>query len=106
MTDKNEIPVWKKEEEIYFGYEKGNPYNATLIGDAMQWKTICGAQVGSKWSRFTTAMQLGGGCIVRCSTHYGLTDPHVMVESMVFVPGANIIDQLDEEGRVVRRRLV
>lgn len=72
-------------------------------GDADGWKLICKASSNEQgWMKSTKAMQIEGlGCLVQVTTQQ---DDNV-AEAVTFVPFSTIIEEFDQSGKLIGRRL-
>lgn len=74
-----------------------------VFGDGDQFKLLCKASSQNEgWMKSTKAMEMPGiGCVVQVTTQQGTN----VAEALTFVPGAKIIEDVNDEGVVVGRRL-
>lgn len=72
-------------------------------GDADTWKLISKASSEAEgWMKSTKAMNIPGvGCVVQVTTQQG----NNIAEALTFVPFVTIINELDEAGNIIGRRL-
>lgn len=81
-----------------------NVSDLKVFGDGDTWKLICKASSEAEgWMKSTKAMQIDGlGCAIQVTTQQ---DDHV-AEAVTFVPGAWIVEYVDDETDVVISRKV
>lgn len=72
-------------------------------GDHDAWKLIAKASSQEQgWMKSTKAMEVAGvGCLVQVTTQQG----NNIAEALTFVPFVTIVEALDENGKVISRRL-
>jgi hypothetical protein len=75
-----------------------------FFGDGNLFKLLCKASSAKEgWMKSTKAMYIQDiGCVVQVTTQQGVN----IAESVVFVPGVKIYEDLDSNKEVIGRRLV
>ena len=83
---------------------KENVSDIVFFGDGDTFKLICKASSKKEgWMKSTKAMHiLGLGCVVQVTTQQGDN----VSEALTFVPGAKIQEVLDENKKVIGRKLI
>lgn len=87
---------------------KSNASDLEVFGDGDMFKLLCKASSESEgWMKSTKAMEVEGvGCVVQITTQQRNPDGSWSVaEACCFVPGVDIIDELDDAENVVARHL-
>jgi hypothetical protein len=74
-----------------------------VFGDGDLFQLLCKASSKNQgWMKSTKAMEVPGGCVVQVTTQQG---EHV-AEALTYIPGVAIVEEKDENGNIVGRRLV
>jgi hypothetical protein len=59
-----------------------------------------------KWMKSTKAMRAGNGCVVQVTTQQINPDgSHSLAEALTYVPNVRIVENRDENGKVISRYL-
>jgi hypothetical protein len=79
-----------------------------VFGDGDTFKLICKASSEAEgWLKSTKAMEIPTvGCVVQVTTQQRNPDgSYVVAEALAFVPGVKILEEAEEGGKVVGRRI-
>ena len=82
---------------------KDNVPDLEIWGNGDMFKLLCKASSKKeKWMKSTKAMEIPHvGCVVQVTTQQG----NNVSEAVTFVPNAKIVEEKNEEGKVVARKL-
>jgi hypothetical protein len=76
----------------------GNPDSFRLISKAYS--------ISEGWMKSTKAMEAGSGAVVQVTTQQRNEDgSYSIAEALTFVPSVSIVDQVDDEGNIIGRKL-
>src|ERR1700748_3192213 len=88
---------------------KENVKDITFWGNGDLFKLISKASSANEgWMKSTKAMEVVGvGCVVQVTTQQkGLGGTYAVAEAVTFVPGVTIMEEFDENKKVISRQLV
>jgi hypothetical protein len=82
---------------------KNNIPDLKIWGHGDMWRLVCKASSKKEgWMKSTKAMPLKSGVIVQVTTQQG----EQVAEALTFVPGAELIEHMGDDGKVVSREIV
>jgi len=88
---------------------KENVKDIKFFGDGDTFKLICKASSQAEgWMKSTKAMEIEGlGCVVQVTTQQvDIEGQNAVAEAVTFVPNTKIEEQLDDDKKVIGRKLV
>jgi len=88
---------------------KNKVSDVKVFGDGDSFKLLCKAFSDKEgWMKSTKAMEISKvGCVVQSTTQQLNKDgSYSLAESSVFIPGVKIDDDLNDDGKVVGRKLI
>jgi hypothetical protein len=83
---------------------KNNVSDLEIWGNGDMFKLLCKASSKKeKWMKSTKAMEINNvGCVVQVTTQQGTN----VAEAVTFVPNTKISELIDENGKVISRKLI
>ena len=83
---------------------KDNISDLEIWGNGDMFKLLCKASSKKeKWMKSTKAMEISHvGCVVQVTTQQGDN----VAEAVTFVPNAKILEEKNDEGKVISRKLI
>lgn len=80
---------------------KKNVKDVVVFGNGDMFLLLCKASSQKEgWMKSTKAMQVPGGCVVQVTTQQKNIDgTYSIAESLTFVPGVKVVEDLENSGR-------
>jgi len=80
-----------------------NVPDVVIVGNVDLFQLLCKASSQKEgWMKSTKAMQLHNGCLVQVTTHQRNHDgTNSIAEALTFVPGAKIVDDVNNGRRLI-----
>jgi len=80
---------------------KKNVKDVVVFGNGDMFLLLCKASSQKEgWMKSTKAMQVPGGCVVQVTTQQKNIDgTYSIAESLTFVPGVKVVEDLENNGR-------
>ena len=81
---------------------KQNVKDIKVVGNGDLFKLLCKASSQAEgWMKSTKAMEVGSGCVVQVTTQQkGIDGTYAVAEALTFVPGAKIVDDINNGRRL------